>query len=225
MMKDERGTMNEKRFSVHRSAFIVSSSSLIPAFVCLLVLCAAEARAQQDVVLPAQPAPPPMKYIPDAVRAQLNAARDAKARTRLVLELADARLASTETRTAAQQYDAAAAELGIYQALVTDALVSLQQTGKSDGKTRDLFKLVEQALFSYTGRIEAVRRNTPSEYIANIKDAIIHTRDTRATTLNAFYGNTVLREETPDKNKPAPKEPTPEKPAPAPINDRSNEQP
>jgi hypothetical protein len=216
--------INRAPLSARASAFSPHSSSLIPALVCLLLLCAAEARAQQDVLLPAQPAPPPMKYIPDAVRAELNAARDAKARTRLVLDLANARLAGAEARTTAQQYDAAAAELGIYQALVTDALVSLQQMGKSDGKTRDLFKLVEQALFSYTGRIEAVRRNTPSEYIANIKDAIIHTRDTRATALNAFYGNTVLREEPPDKNKPAPKEPTPEKPVPAPVNDRSNEQ-
>ncbi len=153
-----------------------------------------------------------MKYIPAAVREQLGAARDNKARTRLALDIADARLASAEQRTAAQQHDAAAAELGVYQALITDTLVYLHQTGKTDGKTRDLFKLLEQALFRHTGRIEAMRRATPSEYVGNVRAAFIHTRDTRAAALEAFYGNTVLREATPEQNKPAPKEQPPTTP-------------
>ncbi len=153
-----------------------------------------------------------MKYIPAAVREQLRAARDSKARTRLALELAEARLASAEQRTAAQQYDAAAAELGVYQALVTDTLVSLQQTGKTDGKTRDLFKLLEQALYRHSGRIEAMRRETPAEYVGNVRAAFIHTRDTRAAALEAFYSNTVLREAAPEQNKPAPKEQPPTTP-------------
>ena len=185
------------------------------AFVVVVVLlCAAEARAQQDVPLPPMPAPPPMKYIPDAVRAELNAARDAKARTRLALDAMDARLANAEARTAAQQYDAAAFELGIYQALVTDALAYVQQSGKSDGKTRDLLKLIEQTLYTYGGRVEAMRRNTPSEYVGNVRSALLHTRDARTHALDAFYGNTVLREQSPSKEKPAPKEPEQKNPAP-----------
>ena len=155
-----------------------------------------------------------MKYIPAAVRAELSAARDAKARTRLALDMVETRLANAEARTAAQQYDAAAAELGIYQALVADALAYLQRIGKSDGKTRDLFKLVEQTLYKYGGRIEVMRRNTPSEYVGNVRAALNHTRDSRTAALDAFYGNTILREAAPDKTKPAPKEPEQEKPAP-----------
>ena len=181
------------------------SSALPLALGCaLFVLCASTAGAQQppEVTLPPLPAPPPMKYVPDAARDQLGAARDAKARTRLSIELAEARLVGAEQRTAAQQYDAAAAELGIYQALVSDALRYLQQTGKSDGKTRDLFKLLELALYRHAGRIEAMRRDTPSEYVGNVRAALKHARDTRTDALNAFYGNTVLREEPRDKNKP-----------------------
>ncbi len=173
------------------------------ALACALLLCAGAAQAQQDVLLPAQPAPPPIKYVPDAVRAQLAAARDGKARLRLTIDAAEARLASAEQRTTAQQYDAAAAELGVYQALVTDALVYLQQPGKSDGKTRDLIKLLEQALFRHSGRVETMRRDTPSEYAGNIRAALNHVRDTRSAALDAFYGNSVLREASPDKNKPA----------------------
>ena len=71
------------------------SSALPLALGCaLFMLCTAAARAQQppEVTLPPLPAPPPMKYVPDAARDQLGAARDAKARTRLSIELAEARL-------------------------------------------------------------------------------------------------------------------------------------
>src|SRR5205085_3719538 len=134
MMNDERGTMNYFSFIVNRSSFIV--------YLCALLLCAGATRAQQpDTLLPPQAAPPPMQYIPDAVRAQLSAARDAKERTRLALTEADARLSSAEQRTTAQQYDAATAELGIYQAIITDAISYLQQNGRNDGHTRDIFKM------------------------------------------------------------------------------------
>src|SRR5919205_363501 len=77
----------------------------------------------------------------------------------------------------------------------TDALAYLRQIGKSDGKTRDLFKLLEQAVFHHTGRIEAMRRETPPDYAVNVRAALLAARELRTNALNAFYGNTVLREE------------------------------
>jgi hypothetical protein len=196
---------------------IAQHGSLRPALrfasVCVLLLGGVGgARAQQDIVLPPLPAPPPMKYIPEAVRGQLSAARDAKARTRLSIEVAEQRLVNAEGYTAAQQFDAAAAELGVYQALAADALRHLQQLGKNDGKTRDLFKLLELALFRHSGRIEAMRRSTPSEYASNVRAALNHTRETRTAALNAFYGNTVLREEQSGQTKPAQKPAKPDQP-------------
>ncbi|HEX8070362.1 MAG TPA: hypothetical protein VF546_10450 [Pyrinomonadaceae bacterium] len=176
-----------------------------PLALALLALLCAAADAQQPPVveLPPPPAPPPMKYIPDATRAQLDAARDAKERTKLSLALAETRLTAAEQRHAAQQYDACAAELGVYQALATDALLYLQRGGRNDGKTRDLFKLLEQTLYKHLARLEAIRRETPPEFVGNIRAALNQTRDTRTDALNAFYGNTVLREQSSDKNKPA----------------------
>lgn len=166
------------------------------------------------------PAPPPIKYIPNAVLEQLNAARDSKARTRAAIDAAEARLANAEQRTTAQQYDAAAAELGVYQAIITDALVYLRQPGKSDGKTRDLAKLLEQALFRHSGRVEAMRRETPSEYAGNVRAALKHVRDTRTAALDAFYGNSILREAAPDKSKAAPTNNPPPNPADQPHEER-----
>ena len=164
--------------------------------VAMLVLaCAASlppgARAQ-DLVLPPQPAPPPMAYIPDDARTQLAAARDVKARTRLSMELADARLVRAEQQTELKQFNAAAAELGIYQALLDDALQHLHRVSDGGSRSRDLFKRLEQALHKDASRIEAVRRVTPSEFSGNVRTLLKIVRDLRTEALEAFYGNTVL---------------------------------
>ncbi|MGH9942796.1 MAG: hypothetical protein ACRD9R_10630 [Pyrinomonadaceae bacterium] len=170
-------------------------------FAAALVCCALcglaqqEARAQEQNILPPQPAPPPMRYVPEADRAQLNAARDNKARTRLSLTLAEAHLVRAEQYTGSQSFDAAAAALGVYQGLMNDALRFLKQSGKSDGKTRDLYKRLEQALYKHASRIETMRRTTPPEYTGNLRTAIKFAQDARSAALDAFYGHTVLREE------------------------------
>jgi hypothetical protein len=191
-------------------------ATLALAFICALFICAGArpARAQQpDALVPPQPAPPPMRYVPEALRAQLSAARDAKARTRLAIDAAEERLLAAEQQTAAKQFDAAAAALGVYQAIHADALAYLRLIGKSDGKTRDLFKLLEQAIFKQTGRIEAMRRETQPDYAGNVRAALNAARELRTAALNAFYGNTVLHDEPPATRK-TPPDQTPEKRSP-----------
>jgi hypothetical protein len=151
----------------------------------------------QDLILPPQPAPPPMIYIPEDARRQLLSMRDEKARTRLSLELAEARLARAEQQTELKQFNAATAELGIYQALFEDALQYLHRSGA--GSTRDLFKRLEQALHKHAARIETIRRATPSEFSGNVRTLLKHVRDLRTEALEAFYGNTVLGANTGDR--------------------------
>ncbi|MGI9107249.1 MAG: hypothetical protein ACR2G4_13485 [Pyrinomonadaceae bacterium] len=165
---------------------------LLSLFACVASLLG-EARAQ-DLILPPQPAPPPILFIPEAVRMQLASARDAKARAKLSLEEAEARLLRVEGQTVLKQFNAATFELGIYQALIEDAVQVLQRGGTSDGKTRDLFKRLELVLRKHAARIEFVRRNTPSEYSGNVRAILNRVRDLRTASLEAFYGNTVLRE-------------------------------
>lgn len=159
----------------------------------VLVACAAllspGARAQ-DLVLPPQAAPPPMVYIPEESRKQLSSARDEKARTRLSIELAEARLARAEQQTELKQFNAATSELGVYQALFEDALQYLHRL--NTGSPRDLYKRLEQTLHKHAARIEAMRRTTPSEFSGNIITLIRLVRDLRTEALESFYGNTVL---------------------------------
>ena len=165
---------------------------------CLLAVAAAfeapEARAQ-DGPMPLISAPaPPMKFVSRTERTQLTSARDAKARTRATIELAEARLARAEQLTAEQNYIAASGELGAYEGLIEDALDYLDDITKNDNKLRDTYKKLELALRTHCMRLEAIRRVTPAEHAVHIKAICECARNARTTALNSFYGDTVVPE-------------------------------
>ncbi|HEY0006335.1 MAG TPA: hypothetical protein VGB17_16255 [Pyrinomonadaceae bacterium] len=162
---------------------------LLPA----LVLCVVSSSRAQDKNPLA--APPPMRLIPREDRTQLESVNDIKNRTRLSLELAERHLARAEGLTASQEFDKAAVELGVYQAIIEDAMRYLIELNSDKGKVRDLFKRIELALRSHGPRIEAMRRMTPAEYAVHLKDTLEFTRDARSKALNSFYGTTVIRDQ------------------------------
>lgn len=186
--------------------------AVLVVLVALTVCFAGEARGQQENYNLQLPAPPPMRIVSRDERAQLADARDPKARMRLSVALADARLTRAEQLTNGQQFEAAAAELGGFQGLVEDVihyLASLKST-----KLRDIYKRLELALRTQGTRLEAMRRITPSEYAVNIKAIAEYTKQARTEVLNAFYGDTVLPPSEKDKDINA--EEIPPKPASAP---------
>ncbi|HEV2828766.1 MAG TPA: hypothetical protein VGW76_14300 [Pyrinomonadaceae bacterium] len=148
----------------------------------------------QQSRLPQHTAPPPLKIITRAERAQLNEAKDEKARVKLTLELAETHLANVETQTTQQQYDAAAAEAGMYWALFEDVFGVLKRAERDNNKKRDLYKRLELALRAHGTRLSAVRRTTPAEYAVWIKELEDFARSSRTEALNSFYGHTVIRE-------------------------------
>ncbi|HEV2879919.1 MAG TPA: hypothetical protein VGX24_01330 [Pyrinomonadaceae bacterium] len=164
---------------------------LLSALMCAASLSSV-ARAQ-ELIVPPQVAPPPMVYIPQEERTQLLSARDEKTRTRLSLELAEARLAHAEQQTALKQFNAATADLGVYQALMEDAIEHLYRAGDGGSRSRDLFKRIEQALHKHAARIEAMRRATPGEFAGNVLALIKLTRELRTEALDAFYSDSVVR--------------------------------
>jgi hypothetical protein len=163
---------------------------------CLLTVAAAfvapEARAQDGHLPFLSAPPPPMKFVSRGERTQLSTTRDAKARTRATIELAEARLARAEQLTAEQNYNSASAELGVYQGLIEDALDYLGDITKNDNKLRDTYKRLELALRAHCMRLEAIRRVTPSEYAVHVKAICECARDARTEALNSFYGDTVV---------------------------------
>jgi hypothetical protein len=165
--------------------------------VAVALLISAEARAQVTMGTPL-PAPPPLRLVPRDDRAQLDAARDVKARMRLSVELAEARLARAEQMTSSQQFEAASRELGIYQGILDDALRFLK-VQKEQKKLREAYKRFEITLRAHGSRLETMRRTTPSEYAFNIKTITDYTKTLRGEALNGFYGDTVIRD---DANEP-----------------------
>jgi hypothetical protein len=190
------------------SARSFSRALLLTASVAAAGALAGEARAQ-DSVLPPQPAPPPMRYVPELERAQLASVNDAGDRVRASLNLLEERLARAERNTAAGRFDPAAADLGVYEALLDDVLQFLKPVGRStdgkkvDGRTRDLYRRIELTLNRQTARIEAMRRLTPQDYQGNVRDAFLYARDRRTECLDSFFGANVLRE-PPAETKPDP---------------------
>jgi hypothetical protein len=172
-------------------------------FLCCAALTAAAASAQPGPTptprtVEPDAAPPPMMFIPSELRARLAAEKDdMKDRTKLSVQLANERLASAEAHTQAENYDAAGIDFGIYQALITDAVKFIKQTGRRDNKARDNFKRIELALREHTPRIEKIRRQTPARSAVHVKAALDFVRQSRTDALESFYGDTVLREPPP----------------------------
>src|SRR5690242_14159344 len=168
---------------------------IIPALLLLPVLAYVPAVYAQDSQPTPQPtpltAPPPFKMIVKEERDQIEATDDARKRLKLTIEFADAHLTRAEQHTAREDYEAASAEVGMYQALIESALQFLSTFKRDSNKTRDLYKRLELALRADGPRLTAMRRVTPLEFAVWIKKTEDFARDGRTEALNSFYGQTV----------------------------------
>lgn len=174
------------------------------ALAAMTALMSVDVRGQVPYGTPL-PAPPPLRLVTREERLQLEAARDAKARVRLSVELAEARLARAEQMTSSQQFESAARELGIYQGILEYALRFLKEQ-KEQKKLRDTYKRFEITLRSHAMRLETMRRTTPTEYAVNIKSITDYTKTVRGAALNGFYGDTVITDAPGEQEDKAPEE-------------------
>jgi hypothetical protein len=173
----------------------------ICALVALGLSTAAAARGQELVT--ELTAPPPMKFVSHDEKSQLSATSEPKERMRLSFELAEGHLRHAEDATFTRSYDPASAALGRYQAVMEDALRYLSGLNTDNKKTRDLFKRLELTLRAHISRIEAIRRDTPYEHAVNVKAILDGVRNTRSRTLDIFFSDTVVRENTQDNSQPS----------------------
>jgi hypothetical protein len=174
------------------------------ALLCVPAVCAQEPQPQpQPTPLTA---PPPFKMIVKEEREQIDAEKDPSKHLRLIIDFATAHLTRAEDHTARSNYEAASAEVGMYHALIENALQFLSTFKRDSNKTRDLYKRLELALRAHGPRLTSMRRTTPLEFAVWIKQVEDFAREGRTEALNSFYGHTVEKE----KPNPKPKEtPTP----------------
>jgi len=151
-------------------------------------------------------APPPFKMIVKEERDEIERNSDSGKRLRLIIDYAGAHLGRAEDHTGRENYEAASAEVGMYHALIENALDFLSAFKRDSNKTRDLYKRLELALRAHGPRLTAMRRTTPLEFAVWIKQVEDFARDGRTEALNSFYGHTVVREPKKDKSDEKPKE-------------------
>jgi hypothetical protein len=140
---------------------------------------------------------PPLRFMPPDVRQRLEATKDAKARARLSMEIAEERLARAVQFVEQDKFEAATGEVGIYEAVVEDAVSTLHSNsggGKVNNKFRDIFKRLEITLRAHVTRLESIRRSLPARHAVYVQDAIDFVRDRRDQALSAFYSDSVIRE-------------------------------
>jgi hypothetical protein len=189
----------EKRTMESPLSYRMQTAMKSCALLACIVTLSSVARGQ--VIVSQLTAPPPIKFISRNERAQLSVARDAKERTGISIELAEGHLSHAENATFTHSYDAAAAALGRYQAMMEDALRFLSTMNTDSKKMRDLCKRLELTLRTHVSRIEAIRRDTPFDYAINIKAALEYARKARTQALDAFFSDTVIPEESPGGHK------------------------
>ena len=188
---------------------------LIATVLLLAFVCPTSTQAQNPQPSPTPlTAPPPLKVIPKEERLQLDQAKDLKQRLRLSIDFAGGHLTHAEQLTMQTEFESASSEVGMYHAIMEDALENLSSLKQDSNKTRDLYKKLELALRSDGPRLTTMRRVTPLEFAVWIKKVEDFARAGRTEALNSFYGHTVVREKTsPEKPEDKPKEsPTPQSP-------------
>lgn len=184
----------------------MSAMLLLLAFVFVPAVCAQNPQPSPTPLT----APPPFKMIVKDERVQLEQSKDASKRLKLTIEFATAHLSVAEQHTAAGNFEAAQTEVGMYHALIENALAFMSTFKRTGNKTRDLYKRLELALRAHGPRLTSMRRITPLEYAVWIKQVEDYAREGRTEALNSFYGHTVVREPKKEKNNENPKEtPTP----------------
>ncbi|HVF66049.1 MAG TPA: hypothetical protein VM914_00190 [Pyrinomonadaceae bacterium] len=173
-------------------------AALVLAALAFFALACGEAAAQTDANAQREDGPtaaPPLRYVPDDVRRQLDAeARDVKARTKLALQLAEDRLARASVASDGDRFEDCTNELGVYEAIVADTIRYVQTSGRTGNKLRDTFKRIELTLRSHVPRIETLRRGLPEAHAVYAKATIDFVRVQRDQALSSFYDDSIIPE-------------------------------
>jgi hypothetical protein len=182
--------MNELNYIVSPAAGRSAIHFICVVFVFLFIAAAAPSAFGQDAD-DVDSALPPLKFMSDGERKQLDAESDIKDRTRLALDLMDRRLTNAETNFAKADYEQMYKELGSFNALMDDTLqfLDIQYRRSKRGKVLDNYKRFEIGLRRLAPRIQLLRRELPIEYDPYVKNLVRYVRDAREKAVEPFFGN------------------------------------
>jgi len=146
-------------------------------------------KAQDPDLIPPDAAPPPIKQMSKDERTRLSSASDVKTRTKLTLELMEARVKVAEQYLPQEQLEMVFRELGGFHALIIDALDYLSNSDSNKKRQLDNFKRFEIGLRAFTHRLELIRREMPSQREYYLRLLLREMRDARAKAVEPLFGN------------------------------------
>lgn len=158
------------------------------------VLFCVNVSAQEGEEIPANLAPPPVKFISKEEKSALAGSSDIKDRTKLAIDLMEARLKKAETLNTSESYSDALNELGSFTALMNDTLKFLNNKDDGRGKVMTTFKRFEMALRTFTPRLELIRRELPERFEYHVRTMLRSVRDARSKAIEPFFSTTVVND-------------------------------
>jgi hypothetical protein len=162
-----------------------------------LVLLIAPTYAFGQGVIEDNLAPPPLKILSADEKSKLGAEGEVKRRTKLALELMDARLKKAEALHTSQSYDEMFTELGAFHGLMDNMLDFLNKSDKDSSKVLYNFKRLEIGLRGFTPRLEMIHHDIPIRYEQYVRSLIKNVRTARARAIEPLFDDTVLPEKKP----------------------------
>ncbi|QQS33662.1 MAG: hypothetical protein IPM50_03505 [Acidobacteriota bacterium] len=158
--------------------------------MCAVFASAGSVPAQDDD--PIEGAPPPELLFSVAESDQLAKAKDLRARTRLIIELMDARLKAAERHSSNANFDAVFAELGPFHALALNGIEHLEKQDLKAKSVLDNLKRFEIGIRGFFPRLELLRRSAPTDYEPYIRRLIRVMREARSRALDPMFSETIV---------------------------------
>lgn len=123
---------------------------------------------------------------------RLDGASGVKDRTKLALELMNARLTRAEEFNTKGDFTQMYNELGGFHALMDDTLEFLDESGKDRDSVLNNFKRFEIGLRAFAPRLGLLRREIPAEFDPYLKSLLRYLRDARSKAIEPLFADTVV---------------------------------
>ncbi len=142
-------------------------------------------------------APPPLKLLSQDEKTKLAGEVEVKKRTKLGLQLMDARLKLAETSYAAENYDEMFVHLGGFHGLMDNMLEFLNNSDKDSGKVLSNFKRFEIGIRAFTPRLQMIHYAVPTRYEQYVRNLLRNLRLARAKAIEPLFDDTVVPDKKP----------------------------
>lgn len=140
----------------------------------------------------ADAAPPPVRAMSKDEHGRLDGTSGVKDRTKLALELMNARLTRAEESNAKGDFTQMYNELGGFHALMDDTLDFLYESSKDRDSVLNNLKRFELGLRTFAPRLGVLRREIPTEFDPYLKSLIHYLRDARSKAIEPLFADTVV---------------------------------